>query len=412
MKQEIIRQQLANGIEIAVEEMPSLRSVSLGFWVNNGARHESPSDAGLTHLIEHLLFKGSSKLSCAEIALAIDSLGGNVDAFTTREKTSYGAKVRDIHFGEAFGLLSELITQPAFRAEDIKMEKDVVLEEIRMVHDTPDDLVHEMLATAMYGDHPLGRSILGTAESVMAFSSEQIEAFYAERYNPENIIITAAGNVKASQVVAEAQKHFGQMVASGHRNQISKPVFNNISIQESKPDLEQVQFLLATETFGATDERRHALEILNTYLGGSMSSRLFQNIREQQGLAYNIHSYAHGYHDSGFLAVYAATMPERLQQLIDAVHVEFQHVANGEFEADVVDRIKSMIHTDVVLGMEGSGNRMSLLAKQLIYFGEIRTLDEVMAEFDAVTYDDVVALGKQLLGRTDFAGARLGKLNP
>jgi predicted Zn-dependent peptidase len=408
MKQTIVQHTLPNGLRIVVEEMPQLRSATIGLWICHGSRHEQPQEAGLSHFIEHLVFKGSQISSCLELAQRIDQLGGNVDAYTSREKTSYVAKVIDSQFIEAMELLSEIVLTPAFVEKEVATEREVVLEEIRMVNDTPDDLVLEIFNEQLYGDHPLGRSILGTPKSVSAFNRDTVLSFFGENYRPDRMILAVAGNVQAQKVMEIADRLFGGMKPNGDPPLQSTPRFRAGTAIVKRRNLEQVQLTMAVEAFSIRDERRNALEILNTYLGGSMSSRLFQNVRERLGLAYSVNSFSHLYSDCGYLAVYAATGPERIEELVKVIRKELESVARGEISREDINRVKSMIRNDVVMGMESSGNRMTLLAKQLIAFGTIKNLDQLIAEFDSVTYEEVIHLAAQLLDGAPLTAVALG----
>jgi predicted Zn-dependent peptidase len=402
---------LPNGLTVAVEEMPHLRSVSLGVWLRGGSRHEPEHLAGVTHFIEHMLFKGSESLSCQEIAERIDLLGGNVDAYTSREKTSYIAKVRDAQFVDAIELLAEMILRPAFSADDIAMEREVVLEELSMVQDTPDDLVHEVFGQALYGGHPLGRSILGTPETVRGFTRDNVSDFFLERYRADRLLISAAGNVRAEQVIAQAERLFGALPRATGALPVESPLPLPSSQLLDRDTLEQVQLLIGVPTFPVTDARRMVLEVLSSYLGGSVSSRLFQNVRERLGLAYAVNSFHTSYSDSGYLAVYAATGADRFAQLVDVLRAELEAVAAGDFQPGDVERVKSMLETEIVLGMESSSSRMSLLAKQLIYFGRVLPIAEILAEVERVSYGDVVTLAGALLTGTPLAACAVGRLN-
>jgi predicted Zn-dependent peptidase len=388
--------------------MPQLRSVTIGLWFCHGSRHEQPQEAGLSHFIEHLVFKGSENSSCLELAQRIDQLGGNVDAYTSREKTSYISKVIDSQYVEALELLAEIVLTPAFIEKEIAMERDVVLEEIRMVNDTPDDLVLEIFNEQLYGDHPLGQSILGSPKSVSAFNRERVLSFFLDNYRPDRVILAVAGNVPAQKVMETADCLFGGMKPNGVPPLQTAPAYRAGTAIVKRRNLEQVQLTMGVETFPIRDDRRNALEILSTYLGGSMSSRLFQNVRERLGLAYSVNSFPHLFSDCGYLAVYAATGPERIEQLVKVIRGELRSVASGEISREDIERVKSMIRTDVVMGMESSGNRMALLVKQLIAFGAIKSLDQLIAEFDAVTYHDVVQLAGQLLDGAKLTAVALG----
>jgi predicted Zn-dependent peptidase len=398
MKQHVLRHKLTNGIEIAVERMPQLASASLGFWVRRGSRHEMPEEAGICHMIEHLLFKGTSSFDCAEIAEQIDMLGGNVDAFTSRESTSYVAKVRDVHFDEAFNLLASLLLEPKLADSDVEMEREVIMEELRMVHDTPDDLVQEHFHEQLFPGHPLGRSILGNETSLKDLSPDRIRDFYTTVYEPENLIITAAGNIDPQRVFALAEKLFADEESPRQSHEQRVPEYGSGLHIYKRNRLEQDQILYGFPAVSASDERRYALEVLSAYLGGSMSSRLFQEIREKRGLAYTIQSYTSSFQDAGFMNVYAATSPERLSELVAVLENELRQVLRDGMEASTLERIKTMIETEMVLGLESSSARMSLMARQLQYFGELRSIEEIIQKVRAVDMDSVQQITATVLG--------------
>ena len=380
MKQRIIVEKLGNGLQVVVEEIPLLRSVSLGLWVRQGSRHERDEEAGLSHFLEHLVFKGTRKRSCLEIAEAIDGMGGNLDAFTGREYTCYLAKVLDSHFDDALALLTELVLEPRLEAGDIELERDVVLEEIRMVQDSPEELAQELFTSTFFDGHPLGRPIIGEADRVKSFGLDEVSRFFNETYRPERMLLAVAGNVEAGQVM-----------------QAAPPAYRPRAELAERERIEQVQVILGANAFGKTDDRRYALDTLNTYLGGSVSSRLFQNVRERRGLAYSINSFTNTFKDCGLLGVYAATGPERVGQTLEVVLAELRAVAEGDINPEHIARVKVLVQGDVMLGLENTANRMAFLARQMIYFGEVRQMDEVLAQLDAVTVKDVAAVAADVL---------------
>lgn len=411
MEQKIISERTANGVEVVIEELPLLRSVTIGFWLKNGSRHEEEDCAGVSHFLEHLVFKGSEFSNCQEIAGKIDSLGGNVDAFTSREFTSFVVKVLDIKFKEALELLSEVVFHPSLASDEIALEKDVILEEIKMVQDTPDDLIHELFIETIFGGHPLGRSILGSIESVSGFNSGRIQSFFKKHYCPNRLLVAVAGNVKADEVLNAVDKLLGNLEQKTTSLEISSPsIIPGVKLV-ARENLEQVHLLMGVKTFSILDDRRHTMEMLNAHLGGSMSSRLFQQVREKLGLAYAINSFVSAYSDTGFLGIYAATSPERVEQLVDVVRSELKSLALGSFSEREIERVKSMIKADAVLGMESSASRMGLLARQQLYFEHIKTLDELIEEIEAVKYKDVVTLASEILGDVEFTAAAIGNLN-
>lgn len=397
MEQKITTHTLSNGLELAIERLPHMASAALGFWIEYGSRHEQPEVAGISHMVEHMLFKGTSELSSTDIAEQIDMLGGNVDAFTTREGTAYVAKIRDIHLEQAFDLISAMILDSQMLEHDVAMERDVILEELRMVHDTPDDLVNEYFFEKLFPGHMLGSSILGSEETIKSMTTELVKQHYTSVYHPGNITITAAGNVNAELLLELVEKRFGAIAAGERPDSLRTPAYGSgLSIYKRRR-LEQVQLMYGLPTFHTTDPRRYALEVLSTYLGGSMSSRLFQEIREKRGLAYTIHSFTSSFLDSGFMGIYAATSPERLQELITVLEHELKEVLEKGIDQTTLDRLKTMIETELVLGLEGSSSRMSLMARQLQYFGKLRSIDTLIQELRLVDMEAITALIQTIL---------------
>lgn len=410
MQQRIITEKTANGVEIVIEEIPLLRSVTVGFWLKNGSRNEDVKQAGLSHFIEHLVFKGSEFSTCQEIATKIDSLGGNVDAFTSREFTSFVVKVLDSKFKDALALLSEVVFHPSLLDDEIELEKDVILEEIKMVQDTPDDLIHELFFESMFGSHPLGRSILGSVESISGFNRKKIRSFFSEYYRPDQLLVAVAGNVRSGEVLKAVDEFLGALKPRDMNSKVQPPsIIPCVKVVE-RENLEQVHLLLGVKTFSIQDDRRHSIEVLNAHLGGSISSRLFQQVREKLGLAYSINSFVSAYSDTGFLGIYAATSPDRVEQLVDVVRKELNSLAQGNFTGTEIERVKSMIKADAVLGMESSASRMGLLARQQLYFGHIKSLDDLIEEMESVKYEEVVTLAGEIFKKAQMTAAAIGNL--
>jgi predicted Zn-dependent peptidase len=397
MEQKICTERLPNGLQVVVEEIPLLRSVSLGLWVMQGSRHETDGQAGLSHFIEHLVFKGTTKRSCLQIAEAIDSMGGNLDAFTGREYTSFIAKVLDSNFEDALALLTEVAFQPKLDAADMELEREVILEELKMVQDSPEELAHELFIRTFFNSHPLGRSILGEESTVRSFTLDDVGAFVRDNYRPDRILLAVAGNVKSEDVFGAAQRYLGAMEAGGIVAVESPPVYRPHSEMLEREHLEQVHVLLGANAFGKTDSRRYALDTLNTYLGGSVSSRLFQHVRERRGLAYAINSFTNTFKDCGLLGVYAATGPDRVEQLAEVVLQELREVAAGDIDPAHIARVKTFIKGDVMLGLENTASRMAFLARQMIYFGAVTQMDEVLDNLDAVTVEDVASVAREII---------------
>lgn len=402
MNQAVFLEQFSNGLRVVVEEIPTLRSVSLGLWIQQGSRNESDEQAGLSHFTEHLLFKGTKSRSCRDIAESIDKIGGNLDAVTDREFTGYFAKVLDSHFDEAMELFADIVLHPRFDIADIDLERGVVLEEIKMVQDSPDDLANDLFMGTFFNGHPLGRSVLGNAGSVSAFKREDVSTFFQERYTPDRMILAVAGNVKAGKVLRTAKKLLGRASAGEDGFVDSTPDYRPSVAVIERESMEQIHLLLGANAFAKTDARRHALNVLNTYLGSTVSSRLFQNVRERRGLAYAISSFANAYKDCGLLGIYAATSPDKFDNLLEAILEELAETADGKIDEPHIERMKTSVKGDIILGLENSANRMALLAQQLIYFGKIRYVREVLEELNSVGTADVVRVAE-----TVFRGAPL-----
>lgn len=411
MEQTIVVEYLPNGLGVLVEEIPLLRSVSLGLWFKHGSRHETDAQAGLSHFIEHLLFKGTRSRTCQQIAEAIDNMGGNLDAFTGREYTSFFAKVLDTQFEEALALLADVIFNPSLHLDDLELEREVILEEIKMIQDSPDESAHELFVKTFFNSHPLGRSILGSSETIQSFNHDDVLNFFSENYKPERLLLAVAGNVRAEDVIEAAGKHLGAVEPGGRILVENAPGYEARTELINREGMEQVHLLMGANAFPKTDKRRYALDTLNIYLGGSVSSRLFQNVRERRGLAYAINSFTSTFKDCGLLGIYAATSTDRVGQLADAVMTEISELAGGRIDELHINRVKSFIKGDVMLGLESTANRMAFLARQMIYFGEIKTMDKVMAELDQVTVEDVVSVAKHVLSGSPLTVTAIGRLN-
>ena len=375
----IVRDALDNGIRLVTESMSHVRSVSLGVWLTRGSRHETDDESGMAHFVEHMLFKGTATRTAEAIAQAVDSIGGQLDAFTAKEYASYYVKVLDEHLPLAVDILSDIVLRPAFHEIDIEREKKVILEEIKMVEDTPDDLVHEIFTQAFWEGHPLGRPILGTKDSVEAITQERLRDHFRGAYAAENVIISAAGNLEHSQLREALEKAFGSMPSSGRataptrlRKVVPKVVIRN-------KELEQSHVCLGTSSYPQNHSDRYSSYVMNTMLGGSMSSRLFQNIREKRGLAYSVFSGINAYRDAGYLTVYAGCANEAVGEVIDLVVEEMKMIKQTPVPDSELRRAKDHLKGSVMLSLENTSSRMSHLARQEIYFDRQFSLDETLA---------------------------------
>jgi predicted Zn-dependent peptidase len=389
--------------------MSHVRSASVGIWVRSGSRHEPEPLNGISHFIEHTLFKGTRNRTAREIAIESDAIGGHVDAFTSREVASYYVKVLDQHLPRAFDLLADLVTAPLFDNEELDRERNVVLEEIKMVEDTPDDLVHEVFVANFWPEHPLGRSILGRADTLATFNHDRVAEFFDGTYTPRNLVVSGAGNISHASFVDMVSRSFGGLTDREAKLSVSAPRTASRRIVISK-DLEQAHLMLGARCPSMISEDRYAVHVLNVILGGGMSSRLFQTIREDHGLAYAVYSSINAYTDTGYLSMYAATSHEQIGEVVRLSLQEF-----GKFKCEPVSdaelqRAKDQLKVSVMLGLESTSARMSNLARQEIFFGRQFTLDEMLDNIDRVTIEDVRRVASDIFRGDDLAITAIGQL--
>ncbi|MGA9040125.1 MAG: pitrilysin family protein [Terriglobales bacterium] len=407
----IRREVLPNGLTIITEQMEHIRSVSIGIWIKTGSRDEDQPTNGISHFVEHMVFKGTKHRSAEEIARQVDSIGGGMDAFTAKECICFNVKVLDDHLPIALDVLSDLVLHPTFTAEDIARERGVILEEIKMDEDSPDYLVHEIFTQNFWKDHPLGRPILGTKDTVKKFEREPVLDFYKQRFAPGNLIICAAGHLKHEQFVELVTKHFHHMKPVKNGFQSQRPAIVPRIIMRNKKALEQVQICIGVPSHPITHERRHASYILNTLLGGGMSSRLFQNIRERQGLAYAIYSDLNPYRDTGCLSVYAGTSRASAAKVVQSVVSEFAKLKKEEVPAEELRRSKDQLKGSLMLSLESSTARMSNLARQEMYFDRFYGLDELIEKIEGVKAEELQELANEFFRTESVAVTVLGNLN-
>jgi predicted Zn-dependent peptidase len=407
----IQRTVLPNGLTVITEEMKHIRSVSIGIWLKTGSRDEDLPWNGISHFIEHMVFKGTQHRTAEEIARQVDSIGGNMDAFTAKECISFSIKVLNEHVPIALDVLSDLVLNPVFDTQDISRERGVILEEIKMDEDNPDYLVHEIFTQNFWKDHPLGRPILGTRDTVKRFDRTPVYDFYSQRFSPGNMIITAAGYLNHDTFVELVAKHFESMKPMSNGFHSSPPKIVPKIILRNKKSLEQVQICVGVPSYPITHQRRHTSYILNTLLGGGMSSRLFQNIRERQGLAYAIYSDLNPYRDTGCLSIYAGTSRESASKVVECVVSEFRKLKTEMVSGDELRRSKDQLKGSLMLSLESSNARMSNLARQEMYFDHFYGLDELIAKIEAVTAEDLQELANQFFETDNIAVTVLGNLN-
>jgi predicted Zn-dependent peptidase len=404
---------LSSGLTVLIETIPYVRSVALGYYLKTGSATEREEVGGASHFLEHLVFKGTEERSTAEIARLIDALGGDVDAFTGKEFTSFYAHVLDEQVDEALDLLTDIVVRPNFSENDLEMERSVILEEIKMVEDTPDDLVHEMFVSAFWRDHPLGRPILGTVESIKRLGKREILQHYGETFHPTNIIFCASGNIDADHVIAYLEQHFGQRPRGTPSPIWSEPEPHQHVILRQKRELEQVHLCIGTRGLPQQGHERYAAALFNTILGGGMSSHLFQRIREKEGLVYTVVSYHNAHLNGGYEAVYAACTPRNVKKVVHLTLEEMRKMRIGDVTEKELAAAKRYLKGSILLSLESTVSRMSGLARQEYYFGEQFSPDSIIAEINRVTLDDISAVAHRLVDPASVSLALLGNIrNP
>jgi predicted Zn-dependent peptidase len=387
--EEIRRSVLDSGLRVVTEALPELRSVTIGAWVGTGSRDETDAQSGASHFLEHLLFKGTPERSAREIAEAVESVGGEMNAFTGQEETVFYVRVPDAHLGLAVDILSDVLWRPAFRPDEVDSERQVILEEIGMRDDTPDDLVHDLFAGALFPGHPLGRSVLGTDSSIEAMPRDDIAAYHAAHYRPGNIVIAAAGNLTHDDLVSRLAPRVSALDGSRPGREADGFAAPK-SVAVIERPTEQAHVVVGMRAVSHLDPDRYALTVLNQALGGGMSSRLFQEVREERGLAYSVFSYRGAFADTGMLAIYAGTSPERVHETLAVIDAELDRlVTEHGLPARELDAAKGHLKGSIAMSLETSSSRMRRLGRAELIEGEIPSLDEIVARIDAVSGDDV-----------------------
>lgn len=387
---------LNNGVVVLSETMEHLRSVSLSIWIRAGSRHEQAEQNGLTHFIEHALFKGTRRRNARQIAVEADVIGGTLDAFTTREFTGYYIKSLDRHVERSFDLLADLVTEPLFDATEMEKERDVILEEIKMVDDTPDDLVHELFTSSFWPDHPLGRPIEGTANTVASFSADTLRGYFRQIYHPKNIVVAAVGNISHARLVELAGRHLGGLKSDLDVPTESAPRTNIELIVSKKSGLEQTHIVLGAACPNILSEERYAVTVFNTILGGGLSSRLFQSVREEHGMAYSVYSAVSAFRDVGCLSIYMAVSQRRALKAIEVALKEVRVMKEQYVPAVELQAVKDQIKTSMLLNLDSSSSRMNNLAQNEIIFGRDFSVEELLAAIDAVTVEDIRRLAREI----------------
>lgn len=407
----IRRTVLSNGLTILTEKMDHIRSVAMGVWIRAGSRHEMPEINGISHFVEHMVFKGTKSRSAQHIAREVDAIGGNLDAFTGKETVCFNIKVLDEHVPVALDVLSDLVLNPTFASDEITRERGVILEEIKMDEDNPDYLVHEIFTQAFWKDHPLGKPILGTKETVRRFERDTLCNFYGQRFHGSNMIFSAAGNLDHDAFVEQVTRRFESLPAGESLTVQVPPKTAARIILKNKKALEQVQLCLGVPAPAIADESRYVTLVLNTILGGGMSSRLFQTVREERGLAYSIYSDLNPYSDTGSLCVYAGTSSDRAIHVVHLVMEQFRRLKTEPLPADELRRAKDQLKGNLLLSLESSMSRMSNLARQQMHFNYFFGMQEILDRVESITEDQVLAMANQLFQPEMVAVTLLGRLD-
>jgi len=397
-------------MRVVTEHMPNVRSVSVGIWIGTGSREESPQDTGISHFIEHMVFKGTKNRSAEQIARSVDSIGGGLDAFTSKELVSYNVKVLDEHLPEAFDVVADLVRNPLFQEADIEKEKGVILEELKMEVDNPEYLIHEIFSSNFWKGHALGRPILGTKQTIRAFDRDKVEKYYQQFYTPSNILITAAGNLDHRKLVKLAERYFGDLKRRKTTKLEEIPQPHAPLVFRDKNSLEQVHVYLGVPSIPMPHKERFACYILNAVLGGGMSSRLFQNIREKQGLAYTVYSELTMYRDAGCMLIYAGTSLKSAGKVVESIVRELRELVDKKVTQEELRRAKDHLKGSFVLGLESTSSRMGNLARQELYFKRFFSLDEMLDSVEGVTVEEVQKLARQFFDPKRMAVAMLGRL--
>jgi predicted Zn-dependent peptidase len=401
---------LPNGLIVLTERMEHLRSVAMGVWIKSGSRCEPAETNGISHFVEHMLFKGTRSRSAQHIAREMDSIGGNLDAFTGKETICFNVKSLADHVPIALDVLSDLVLNPVFAPSDIERERGVILEEIKIDEDNPDVLVHELFTQSFWKGHPLGKPILGTTETVGRLDQQHLFAYHGDRFHGGNMVFSAAGNLDHDRFTEAVAAKFSGLPAGAVLNELTAPEPSARILLRNKKSLEQVQICLGVPAPPITDDNRYATLILNTVLGGGMSSRLFQTIREERGMVYSIYSDLSPYHDTGMLCVFAGTSAAKALEVVDLVLAEFRKLKETPLSDEELTRAKDQLKGNILMGLESSNARMANLARQEMYFRQFFSADEIIARIDEVTSAQVQTMAQRLFDPNSIAVTLLGRL--
>jgi predicted Zn-dependent peptidase len=398
---------LDNGVRILSEEIPHVRSVSTGIWVNAGSRDETDENSGISHFIEHMMFKGTKERTPKQIAEELDTVGGQLNAFTTKEYTCYHTKVLDEHFDLSVDLLSDMLFNSNFSQEDINREKNVIIEEIKMYEDAPDELVHDIFTSTLWKGHPLGRPIIGTAEIVNSLNRDDIVEYYQKYYTPNKMVISVAGNIKHDKVVEKLAPIFSELKTQDTPRQTDPPKGNR-GLSCNNKGTEQVHMIIGAPGYHLEHEDIYVVQIMNTVLGGGLSSRLFQEIREQRGLVYSVYSYHSSYKDAGIFGIYAGLSKQNVNQAMELMFKEVRDIAQNGITKEELQRVKDQLKGGLLLSLENVNGRMSRLGKSELYMGKVLHPDEIVEKVYAITNEDIQRVAADLFKGEHFTMAAIG----
>ena len=404
---ELATTRLDNGLRVVTESIPNAASVAFGLWVESGSRHETKELNGISHFIEHLLFKGTSRRTARQVAEDIETLGGGINAFTTKEHTCYHTRTLAEHVEPSIDVLADIFLNSLFRSEDVELEREVILQEIFDCEDSPEEFIHDWFLEQYWPGHPLGWNVTGTAETVARIGRDDITAYVAERYRPDRVLVAAAGRLDHDRVVSLVRDRLATMSGTCEAPRHDRPDFHP-GIFVSNRDLEQVHIVVGLPGLALTDERRETAEILITLLGGGMSSRLFQKVREERGLAYSIYAFSSPFHDIGYTGVYAATSKDHVAEVVDLVLEEISDLAGGGLTTNELEKTKRQLIGSIPLGLESTENRMLRIARNQMYFGREIPVTEVIETIEAVTPRDVTELARDIFTLERLGIALLG----
>lgn len=398
---------LDNGVRIVTERIPSVRSISVGAWIHTGSRDEAASESGISHFIEHMVFKGTRKRRMHQIAQRMEAVGGYLNAFTAKEYTCYYARALDEHLARAVDTVCDLVLSPAFPERELGKEKDVVVEEMRMYEDAPEELIFDRFESLLYPDHPMGRPVIGFENTVRDFTRDQLLAYVAGRYTLDRLVVAVAGNVTHRRVVALVRKAIEGFAGSGHAGDRLPVRLHAADRLVEERSIQQAHIVMGTRSYDVFDQRRVALSVLNTIVGGGMSSRLNQNIRERYGYCYNIYSFTNLYSDTGEFGVYMGTDGGKVDRAQKLIFRELEKLASRPVSPRMLSQAISQVKGSIMLGLESMGSRMMRLGKQELYYGRYFSLDEILEQVSAVTRDDVLAVAQDIFRPEAFSSVIL-----